>query len=101
MILLTLTTGESVSQYTGNELDECVELCEKTEIRHENHGSMSKKIGSRQYLVRQYSDAAEGTDERVLALNTDVCKRREMPTTRCESSRSDATSQAGASDLST
>ena len=51
--LLTLTTSESVSQYIGNELDECVELCEKTGFRHDNHGSMSKGTGN-QHLVRQY-----------------------------------------------
>ena len=42
-----------------------VELCEKTEFRHDNHGSMSK-------------GGAEGTDERVLALNTDVCETRDV-----------------------
>ena len=47
--------------------DECVEFCEKTEFRHDNHGSMSTcRFGG-----------AEGTDERVLALNTNVCRVQE------------------------
>ena len=45
----TLTTSESVSQYTGNKFDECVELCKKTEFRHDSHGSMSKGTGTQQF----------------------------------------------------
>ena len=47
--------------------DECVEFCKKTEFRHDNNGSMSTcRFGG-----------AEGTDERVLALNTNVCRVQE------------------------
>ena len=55
MSLLTSTTSEFVSKYTGNKLDECVEVCKKTEFIHDNPGSMSKCR----------FDGAEGADERV------------------------------------
>ena len=47
--------------------DDCVEFCKETEFRHDNRGSMSTcRFGG-----------AEGTDERVLALNTHVCRVQE------------------------
>ena len=61
--------------------NECVELCKKTEFRHDNHGSMSKGTGSQQYIgtpvLRCRIGGAEGTNESVLALNTDVCRVQE------------------------
>ena len=44
-----------------------MEFCKKTKFRHDNHGSMSTcRFGG-----------AEGTGERVLALNTNVCRVQE------------------------